>query len=132
VGYCDTSVRTGTPRTLLPVPNVPTVTPYQLSTPGQLEEISDKLVNTNDKLSDLIGAQEVVHAERRAAVLEANRWRNSYSTKEKELLAANQRIKEFMTSATLVVPAAAVTERSTNSPTETPFLPRGEVEWMSC
>jgi len=86
----------------------------------ELEEISDRLVNTNDKL----------HAERRAAVHEANRWHDSYKSKKKELVAANQRIKELITSASLVAPTATLTERSTTSPTETPFL--GVAEWMSC
>jgi len=64
------------------------------------------------------------------AVLEANRWRNLYSSKETELIAANQRIKELETIASRVVPTAAMTERITYSPTETPYIPRGEGSGM--
>jgi len=45
----------------------------------ELEEVGDSLVSTNDKLVDLIAGQETIQEERRAAVQEAKRWRDSYS-----------------------------------------------------
>ena len=80
----------------------------------ELDEVRKKLVSTTDELSDLIGKQEIVNADKRAAVLE-----------ETELIAAYQRIEELETNASRVVPPAPMIERRANSPTETPHIPRG-------
>ena len=91
----------------------------------ELEEVSKKLVSTTDELSDLLGQQEVVNAEKRAAVNEASRWRNWFEKKETELIAARLRIKELETNASRVVLPVPVIEHRASSPTETPHIPRG-------
>jgi len=60
-GYCDMSVRTGAPCTLTPVPNVPTVTSYQLSTPGQPVTTPPGVISPPDDLLPPSGTLQSNH-----------------------------------------------------------------------